>query len=143
MPQLPQSERRLTPRTQVGNIISISIGAVTPAFLDKTEQEENTNRFRGQIDDISDKGMGITTLESIDEYSFIEISVIQDSQHTTKDTYSGVIVWSSYNQLKNNYRYGIEFISSWIRRKTNRTLQKHERRIYTSSEEDNLRRDTS
>lgn len=143
MSQFPRSERRLTPRTQMGNVVSISIGSVTPAFLDKTDQEDNTSRCRGQIDDISDKGMGITTLDSLDEYSFIEISVIQDSQHITKDTYSGVIIWSKYNKLKNNYSYGIEFLSSWIRRKTNRELIKNKVKTYNYSKNGDLRTDTS
>ncbi len=117
MAQFPQADRRLTPRTIVGNEISISVEHTTPAFQDKTEQEEYTNRCMGQVYDISDKGMCITTKNPLGKYYFIEISVIQDSQNAIKDRYSGVITWGLYNKDRNHYRYGIEFLSSWIRRK--------------------------
>mgnify|MGYP000016933726 CR=1 FL=1 len=129
MAQFPQVDRRLTPRTIVDNRISISVKHTTPAFHDKTEQEEYTNRCMARVYDISDKGMCITTKFPLDSYYFVEISVIQDSQYPTKDKYSGVITWCLYNKDRNSYRYGIEFLSSWIRRKLYRRQKKYESSI--------------
>lgn len=124
MTQYHQDERRLTPRTKVDNIISVSVGHATPAFQAKTVEEEDTNHCMGQLYDVSDKGMCITTQDPLSEYYFVKIYIIQDSQYTAKDYYSGVITWCLYNNDKQRYRYGIEFLSTWIRRKTNRKYNK-------------------
>ena len=124
MSQFPQADRRLAPRTLVSNRISISVEHATPAFQDKAEEEVYTKRCMGQVYDISDKGMCITTKNPLGRYYFVEISVIQDTQDAIKDRYSGVITWGLYNRDKKYYRYGIEFLSSWIRRKLYRKYNK-------------------
>lgn len=120
-----RADRRLTPRTKVAHMISINVGHTTPAFQDKTEpQEEDTKQYMGQVHDISDKGMCITTQNPLEEHYFVNISIIQDTEYTTRDNYSGVITWCSYEKENNNYRYGIEFLSTWIRRKIDRKYKK-------------------
>lgn len=116
----PQGDRRVVPRSQVVSSISISIGRVTPAFQPEAEHEEDTSRYMGLVYDISDRGMCITTQDPLPGCSFVDISVIRDPENIMREKYSGVIIWDSERNDDKNYRYGIEFVSSWIRRKVYR-----------------------
>jgi hypothetical protein len=122
--QSHQIDRRLTPRTKVNNKISISIGHTTPAFQDSIEMPEDAYRCVGELFDISDRGICITTHDPLSTHYFVDVYVSQDSHHDIKDRYSGVIIWGLHNKDQNHYRYGIEFLSSWIRRKIYRKYNK-------------------
>ena len=113
-----QVDRRQSPRTRVGSRIQVGLKRVTPAFRAESEEEQEVDagRYGALVHNISDIGMCITTDEPLETFAFVDISVSQPSRLTKKKRYSGVIVWGTEQRDKKTYRYGIEFVSSWIQR---------------------------
>lgn len=111
-----QVTRRQAPRTKVDYRLQVGLKKVIPAFRGESGQKRDTDWYMGLVQNISNSGMCITTNEPLELLSFVEISVIQPSKLAKKKRYTGMIVWRTEQTDRKSYRYGIEFVISWIRR---------------------------
>ena len=122
-------DRRQAPRKQVGSRVQVGLKRVTPAFRAQSEPEVDADWYMALVRDISERGMCITTDEPMETSAFVIISVIQSTRLAKRKRYSGVIVWGTPPTEKETYRYGIEFVSSWIR---HTLYRKHKKKRSTS-----------
>ena len=77
----------------------------------------NNQEYKAKMCNISYGGMCIASERLFASDTIVDILISSTPISLAKQRYTGVIVWNAKDEASENMIYGVEFLSSWIRRK--------------------------